>query len=356
MASFILVAAFVILALGCALALKGNYPTPPPTFEAKDWTKWDLRKSGKSRRANIDVKFQAADGSDDYISMTRLDLVGTAYERGYAQGQLLNKEIREFISVQLNKFYAQEVLSLDVSQFPEPLQTVLRVLQLKGASVAPEVFRLAEAWVWEQEKQYVPSYLIDEMNGIAQGVCDSAPGSGCNVTEWQQTIQATNMLPELIRMACTAFGAWGEATTSKTGLVQLRALDFGGGPFANYTVVAVSRETESGNAFASVTFPGMVGAITGISQSGIGISEKVWMTYDTPDLQPGSYHGLADVFVLRHILENSRPRRMLSPTSRMCSAPGASGSASATTPVRNSTSWATSRTALGCMTMSLCLP
>eukprot|EP01031_Cornospumella_fuschlensis_P040287 gene40287-49087_t len=154
MASFILVAAFVILALGCALALKGNYPTPPPTFEAKDWTKWDLRKSGKSRRANIDVKFQAADGSDDYISMTRLDLVGTAYERGYAQGQLLNKEIREFISVQLNKFYAQEVLSLDVSQFPEPLQTVLRVLQLKGASVAPEVFRLAEAWVWEQEKQY----------------------------------------------------------------------------------------------------------------------------------------------------------------------------------------------------------
>lgn len=200
------------------------------------------------------------------------------------------------------------MLSLDVSQFPEPLQTVLRVLQLKGAAAAPEVFRLAEAWVWEQEKQYVPAGLIDEMSGMAQAVCDTAGGSGCNVTEWQQTIQATNMLPELIRMACTAFGAWGEATTSKTGLVQLRALDFGGGPFANYTVLAVNHATESGNSFASVTFPGMVGAITGVSQSGVGISEKVWMTYDTPDLLPGSYHGLADVFVLRQILENSKTK------------------------------------------------
>ncbi len=43
------------------------------------------------------------------------------------------------------------------------------------------------------------------------------------------------MLPELIRMACTAYGAWGNATGGK-GLTQVRALDFGGGPFANYTV------------------------------------------------------------------------------------------------------------------------
>ena len=36
--------------------------------------------------------------------------------------------------------------------------------------------------------------------------------------------------------------------------------------------------------FVSIAFPDFVGAITGVSQSGIGISEKVWMTYDTPDL------------------------------------------------------------------------
>ena len=50
------------------------------------------------------------------------------------------------------------------------------------------------------------------------------------------------------------------------------------------------------------------GAVTGISQSGIGISEKVWMTYDKRELLPGSYNGLADVFVLRDILQNSKNR------------------------------------------------
>jgi len=53
--------------------------------------------------------------------------------------------------------------------------------------------------------------------------------------------------------------------------------------------------------FVSVTFPAFVGAVTGISQSGIDISEKVWMTYNKKELLPGSYDGLADVSVPRDI-------------------------------------------------------
>jgi len=96
----------------------------------------------------------------------------------------------------------------------------------------------------------------------------------------------------------------------------LRALDFGSGPFANYTVLTVHRDTtvttETPQAFVSVSFPGFVGVITGVSQRGIGVSEKVWMTYNDAkkqstdglkQLQPGSYHGEPDVFVLRDILQ-----------------------------------------------------
>jgi len=64
--------------------------------------------------------------------------------------------------------------------------------------------------------------------------------------------------------------------------------------------------TDDSNAFVSVTFPGFAGVITGVSQRGIGVSEKVWMTYDTPDLQPGSYNGEADIFVLRDILQKAK--------------------------------------------------
>ncbi len=201
-----------------------------------------------------------------------------------------------------------EVLNIDLSQVPEPLREILRVVQIKGALAAPEVFKKAMSWVWEQEKQYVPAYFFDEINGIATGMCDSLRTSNCNATEWANTIQQVNMLPELIRMACTAYGAWGKATPGGNGLLQLRALDFGSGPFANYSVVAVHRQTENGNAFVSVSFPGFVGVITGVSQSGIGVSEKVCMTYDKRSLQPGSYDGEPDVFVLRDILQNSKNR------------------------------------------------
>jgi hypothetical protein len=85
--------------------------------------------------------------------------------------------------------------------------------------------------------------------------------------------------------------------------LQLRALDFGSGPLANFSLLAVHRPVDpnapvvqvpgqwdtpggQGNdagdlpqAFASLTFPGLVGVITGVSQRGIGLSEKVMGRY-----------------------------------------------------------------------------
>lgn len=76
------------------------------------------------------------------------------------------------------------------------------------------------------------------------GLCDSplAPAD-CSASEWSSNIKTLNMLPELIKMACTAYGAWGNATVNNGhgGLTQVRALDFGTGPFPNYTVVQVHR-------------------------------------------------------------------------------------------------------------------
>jgi hypothetical protein len=49
------------------------------------------------------------------------------------------------------------------------------------------------------------------MNAIGEGMC-GALGDGCNVTEMTNKVKRLNMFPELIRMACTAFGAWGPAS------------------------------------------------------------------------------------------------------------------------------------------------
>lgn len=288
-------------------ATAGTYPEPPATFEANAYTTWDQVGVAGSRKAEIYVPFTAADGSSDFVRTQKLDLIGDGHARGYAHGYLMKNEITQFLR-KLDVYFMEMVLDIDLSQFPEPLQKILRVIQVKGAAAAPEAFSEAMHWVWEKQLPYTPEYLVDELDGMAEGYCDAHMGESCDVAAMATTLKDVNMLPELIRMACTAFGAWGKATATGEGLIQLRALDFGGGPFVNYTVVMVHRDPTSDNHFVSVTFPGMVGVITGVSQHGIGVSEKVWMTYDKRSLQPGTYDGEADVFILRDILQNTRSR------------------------------------------------
>ncbi len=306
---FLLAVLLAVVAIACK-GLKQEYQTPPPTFDSRDYTTWHKRTINRSRRADVTVNFKADDGSDDSVHLFRLDMVGaSSFDRGYAHGYLLATEIVEFLK-KMDKFYMDGVLNLDISKYPEPLQDILRIVQIKGAIAAPAAAKKAMAWVWDREINYTPQYIKDEISGIAQGMCASITSLGreCDAADWEKQLQEFNMMPELIRMACTAYGAWGKATPSGKGLVQLRALDFGSGPFANYTVVGTHRDTENGNAFVSVAFPGMVGAITGVSQHGVGISEKVWMTYDEKDLQPGSFQGVADVYVLRDLLQNAKSK------------------------------------------------
>ena len=54
--------------------------------------------------------------------------------------------------------------------------------------------------------------------------------------------------------------------------------------------------------FAAISFAGFVGVVTGFSQT-ISMSEKVWETYRTPDVQPGTYEGMSLVVVIREMLQ-----------------------------------------------------
>ena len=215
-----------------------------------------------------------------------------------------------FTGPELDKYFSSAILNgFDTTAFPPTVQILLNGLIKLGAIAAPRVFKLAMNFVWEKEVGFTPQALIDEMDGIAEGMC-STLGSNCNVDEWKKTIHELNMLPELIRMACTAYGAWGQST-AEAHVIQLRALDFGGGPFANFTILTTHRgdPANPNNAFVSVSFPAFVGVITGVSQGGIGVSEKVWMVQGLDGLLPGSFNGEADIFVLRDILEYSHTRQ-----------------------------------------------
>jgi len=142
--------------------------------------------------------------------------------------------------------------------------------------------------------------------GIAQGVCSAAAdvNRACDEAALLKQLHNLNLLPELIRMQCSMLGAWGDATPDG-GVVQLRSLDFGAGPFANRSVLVVHHPTDTPSPFASLAFPGFVMAVTGFSPH-VGLSEKVMDVYSPERRAAGSYQGQPVVSVLRDILQDAR--------------------------------------------------
>jgi hypothetical protein len=148
--SFILVN--FVAALGAA---QNAYKVPPPTLDPKPYTTW-TKLSGSSRLALIDVPFaDPTTGESDNVHLYRLDLVGNNYDRGFAHGALMAKDIITFFAA-VNKYYIQAVLKIDLSSFPEPLREILRVIQLKVARKEPVALNAALDWTYEHELAYTP--------------------------------------------------------------------------------------------------------------------------------------------------------------------------------------------------------
>jgi isopenicillin-N N-acyltransferase-like protein len=289
----------LLLAATAAVAAASAPPpgrSPPPIYDMQRYTT-PVEHVENGTRATVHVP-----GGTPF---SVVHLWGDTHARGYAYGWLMADRI-EKILVDLDVFYQSEVSSIPWAKLhlPAALQKALEGA-LKEA--APPVFKAALRWVYEQQKSYLaasPSQPITEIKAMAQGVCArrGQGGAACSASELETELNTVNELPELIRMTCSMFGAWGSATPAGT-LVQLRTLDFGGGPFVNHTVLTVHHHPPGqGHTFAQVSFSGFVGAITGFSDH-VALSEKVWETYDTIDVQPGTYQGIPVVGVIRNMLQ-----------------------------------------------------
>lgn len=76
---------------------------------------------------------------------------------------IVETEIVEFQGPQLNKYFIQEIIGIDLISFPEPQQKILRAIQIEGALAAPAAFRSALAWVWATQKSFAPQYIMEEI-------------------------------------------------------------------------------------------------------------------------------------------------------------------------------------------------
>ncbi len=201
-------------------------------------------------------KLEIAGQGDDEIHV--LTVWGNAYEMGKAQGTLLKNEI-------------------------EHLQNQVKLmLHAGGQSVT-----LLDA-LYKQAKPYIPEYFIEEMKGMADG-------SGLSL----QNIIRINLLGEAAEFHCSLFGAWGKATAEDGHLYQLRTLDYETGmDIQKYPVIVVYAPRE-GNLFANITYAGVIGAFSGISEEQIAISE----IGDDRSTDKITYQGIPFTFLLRDVLQ-----------------------------------------------------
>jgi len=140
---------------------------------------------------------------------------------------------------------------------------------------------------------FTPAYFDEEIQGLADG-------SG--VSYWD--LVHFQMFPELIKAACSMVGAWGPATAKGSAngdLMQFRALDFMiNGPMQSAPVIFVYHpNSDNGHAFATVSWAGFIGSVTGVSSAPVGICEKVLDGYKGENSRVGiPFH-----YLLRDILQ-----------------------------------------------------
>ena len=75
-----------VLLLIATVTSATDYQSPPPTFDAKQFTVWDAPSDSDllhgSRRAKIFVPFTDDAGNNDYVEILRVDLMGKkSYDR-----------------------------------------------------------------------------------------------------------------------------------------------------------------------------------------------------------------------------------------------------------------------------------
>jgi hypothetical protein len=194
---------------------------------------------------------------------------GSPRERGYAYGSMLRLEITKMMTVDVPLFLIMGDAGKQIANEYLPREIQERLRTAKGFDIWNAILE-ALLWVYEQQEPYLqldPTNPISAMDGLADALCDGE--KSCDTARratLRNLVHAVNMFPELVRMGCSTVGSWGAANNATMpGLIQLRALDFGEGPWANNHVVLVEHP-EVGNAYASLSFYGLLGIITSVSE------------------------------------------------------------------------------------------
>ncbi len=204
-----------------------------------------------------------------------LHLKGSPYEMGYQHGVLLKEQIQEN-----GQKYLYDTIIGNWGFSYEYLLSCSNTM-----------------------KPYIPQEYKDEMQGLADGA--NVPYTDILILHTHLDVvryggglgleSASEAMPQLL---CSNFAALGPATADGNVYHGLN-LDWTleGGIQENAVVIVY--EPDNGNAFASVSWAGLIGALTGMNENNISIGQMVSETTDQ------TLNGMPHMFLIRNVLQYS---------------------------------------------------
>ncbi len=254
-----------LMALGCGTVARDLVMNNPKVEKILTPPKSDLTVAHVGR-------VEYAGDADDRITV--LYVSGTPYEMGYQQGRLLADQVRATI---------RDVQAGADKFLPKELRNSALISQHDKDDITGELLHRA----WNMMAPYAPKEDLEEMAGLAAG-------SGVPL----DLIHQMHAIPDVGETSCSGMVAKGSAT--RDGHVyQLRILDYG----ANFNLqrrplITVYRPTtDNANQYVTIGWIGFVGAVSGVNEKGVALSE---MGFGNP---PGeTLAGTPMPFLLKNVL------------------------------------------------------
>ena len=254
-----------LLAQGCGTVAKNLVMNNPRVEKI-------LAEPKPDRTISHTGRVECIGGDDNRITV--LYVSGTPYEMGYEHGRLLAKEVRGTI---------RDVEAGADKFLPKELRDSRLISRHDEDEIIDELLDRA----WHRMARYAPKEDLEEMAGLAAGSGIALAG-----------IHRMHAIPDVGETSCSGLVAKGSAT--RDGHVyQLRILDYG----ANFNLqrrplITVYRPTtENANPYVTIGWVGFVGAVSGVNEKGVALSE---MGFGNP---PGeTLAGTPMPFLLKNVL------------------------------------------------------
>lgn len=191
-----------------------------------------------------------------------IHLEGSAYERGYTHGKMLQEKIRKNI----HDFIDSKSASSHFDQEKFATRSMKLVLSLP---------RL---------RAHIPQKFFDEMRGVADGA-DVA----------YEKIEMLNLFPEMFH--CIGITASGSMTCDGS-VYHARVLDYNAGKGLEKTAAIFIVNPDEGHRYVNISYAGFIGSISGMNIQQISIGEVGGDGY-------GDLDGMPMAFIIRELLENA---------------------------------------------------